>query len=63
MTLFRVNFSDKSVPVVRETEIVLERDRTKDLVGIVEAVYQAAKDGHSLEELKAWAVIFWEQRE
>jgi hypothetical protein len=63
MTLFHVNFTDKSVPVVRETEIVLERDRTKDLIGVVEAVYEAAKKGHSLEELKAWAVIFWEQRE
>jgi hypothetical protein len=63
MTLFRANFADRSKPVIKEPEpelLAVERDRTTELIGIVEAVYEAARKGESLEELKRWAVEVWD---
>ena len=64
MTLFRVNFANRKAPIVREPEpelLSVERDRTTELIGIVEAVYEAARRGDSLEELKRWAVEVWDE--
>jgi len=64
MSLFKVNFSDRSKPIIKELDqqtIEIERDREADLLSIVETVYEAAQRGENLSELKRWAVEVWRE--
>ena len=47
--LFRVNFEDKKVPVVKESLPVTE---SEELIRIIELVWELFKAGESLEAVK-----------